>query len=154
MLKLKVNRVKPDLEVWFLRRREGFCFVGIRLTKNPNYEKTLRKRELRPQIAHILCLLSEPRSKDVFLDPFAGSGAIPLERTAFPYKEIIASDKDPNAYKYLKERTNKLKKRITVKNWDALDLEEIGNGTINKIVTNHGGSTKEKGLTFLSFTRR
>jgi 23S rRNA G2445 N2-methylase RlmL len=135
MLKLEINRARPDVEVWFLKRREGFGFVGIRLTKTPNYEKTLRKGELRPELAHILCLLSEPKPDDVFLDPFAGSGAIPVERTTFPYSEIVAADKDSKAYKYLKERVDRLKKRIKVRNWDAINLQEVENSTIDKIVT-------------------
>ena len=133
--KLKINRAKPDIEIWFLKRREGFCFVGIRLTKTPNYKKILRKGELRPELAHILCLLSEPKPQDVFLDPFAGSGAIPLERTVLPYRQIIANDKDPKVYKYLKERVDKLKRRITVTNYDAINLQVMGNDTIDKIVT-------------------
>lgn len=38
-------------------------------------------------------------------------------------------------YKYLKERVDKLKRRITVTNYDALNLQVMGNDTIDKIVT-------------------
>lgn len=150
MLKLKVNRAKPDVEVWFLKRREGYCFVGIRLTKTPNYEKILRKGELRPELAHILCLLSEPEPSDIFLDPFAGSGAIPIERTNFSYREIIAGDKDPQIYKELKRRIDKLRKRVRVVNWDALDLRELRNGAINKVVTDPPWGIYEQGKFDLS----
>ena len=135
-LKLKTNRSKPDVEVWFLSRSEGYCFLGIRLRRTPASEKDLQKGELRHEIAYLCCFLSEPDKEDVFLDPFAGSGAIPIERVkTFPYKHVIASEIDGNMFEKLRKKVLQEQLKITLGNWDALNLKPIANNTITKIVT-------------------
>ncbi|MBI4100044.1 hypothetical protein HY440_03485 [Candidatus Microgenomates bacterium] len=89
---LVVDRANPDVEFWYLTRRDGKEFFGARLTKHPDYKDILKPGQLRPELANLLCLLSEPKASDVFLDPFAGSGAIASERAAFPAKKIISTD--------------------------------------------------------------
>jgi len=127
-LKLNVDRANPDLEVWFLERSEGYSFCGIRLTKKPSTDKYLQKGELRPELAWILNFLSEPKATDVFLDPFAGHDSIPMARTQFPFKRIIASDKDKS-----KQKTEN-KKHIEIESWDALNIPLVPN-SIDTIVT-------------------
>ena len=86
------NRLKPEIEFWLLMRSEGMAFFCMRLTKKPNQEKYLEKGELRPELASILCLISEPKDDDIFMDPFCGYGAIPIQRLFVPgckHKEII-----------------------------------------------------------------
>lgn len=133
---LRVNRSKPGIEMWFLRRNEGYGFVGLRLTRTPNYEKTLHKGELRPELANLMCIASEPTPNDVFLDPFAGYGSIPLERAkAFPYKQIIAGEKNSAIFKILEDKVRQIKQKIIVKKWDALALNILKDNSIDKIVT-------------------
>lgn len=136
---LMPNRAKPDIEFWLLIRSEEEAFFGIRVTKKPNQEKYLEKGELRPELASILCLLSEPRDDDVFLDPFCGSGAIPIQRLLMPncrYKKIIASDKDPEIIKKLKAKVGRSKnKSFVVKNLDVLNQKSFAGNSIDKIVT-------------------
>lgn len=135
-LKLKTNRSKPDIEVWFLSRSEGYCFLGIRLTRAHTSDRDLEKGELRHELANLCCLISEPKKEDVFLDPFAGSGAIPIERVkVFPYKQVIASEIDKNTFEKLRKRVLQDQLKITLGNWDALDLKSIMNGSVSKIVT-------------------
>lgn len=132
----RVDRSKPDIEIWFLWRNEGYGFVGLRLTRTPNYEKTLHKGELRPKLANLMCLASKPSPNDVFLDPFAGFGSIPIERVkAFPYKQVIASEKEPQTFKILENKIRKVRKKITIGKWNALDLVSLKDSSINKIVT-------------------
>lgn len=134
--RLAVNRSKPDVEFWFLLRREGFGFIGLRLTKKPNYEKTLERGELRPELTHLLCLLSEPRPSDIFLDPFAGYGAIPIERAiAFPYQQIFAGDIDQKLVERLKIKTKRFSKKIIVDRWDAQNLSFFQKASVDKIAT-------------------
>jgi len=134
-LRLRVNRSKADVEVWFIERSEGLGLVGLRVTRNPALEKKLRKGELRPELAHCLCLLSEPQGRDVFLDPFAGSGAIPLERANnFPYRRIIAVDQDESAVTALGRRLPR-DERIQTFAADARRLTSLTDGSIDKIVT-------------------
>lgn len=115
------DRATPDLEFWFLARKGGYGFFGIRISKHPDYKKVLSKGQLRPELANLLCLLSEPSKDDAFLDPFAGSGAIPNERKLFPYEEVIGGDIQP--------------KNKSIQKLNALNLKQFKDGSIDKIVT-------------------
>ncbi|MCL4392975.1 RsmD family RNA methyltransferase [Patescibacteria group bacterium] len=135
-LNMQIHRSLPDVELWYFIRREGNAYFGVRLTTHTEYTKILNKGELHPELANILCYLSEPSKTDIFLDPFAGSGAIPIERAiAFPYNKIIAGDYSIHVIKTLKIKTNKVKKIIEVKKVDALTMSNFKDKTINKIVT-------------------
>jgi len=135
-LKLEVNRTLPDVEVWFLTRKEGYGFIGLRMTKTPNYEKTLQKGELRPELANIMCILAEFKPSDVVLDPFAGYGAIPLEcGRSFRVGQIFAGEKDKEVFKVLQEKTRDSKPKMVVGRWDALNLSSLTNNSVDKIVT-------------------
>lgn len=72
---LVVDRANPNFEFWFLERSEGNKLTGVRITKHPDYKTVLTKGQLRPELADLLCLISEPDKNDIVLDPFAGSGA-------------------------------------------------------------------------------
>lgn len=141
--RLKPNHSNPDVEVWLLSRREGVGFVGLRLTRHTAYEKTLARGELRPELCHLLCLISEPSETDVVLDPFCGSGAIPLERArAFPYREILAGDIDPKRVKSLRAKVRRLgraagrqRQQLVVGRWDALDLRTFAPNSLDKFIT-------------------
>lgn len=133
---LKPNRSLPQVEFWFLSRREGYGFFGMRLTRHQDYEKSLQKGELRPELANFLCQISEPNSNDIFLDPFAGSGAIPIERAQiFFSKHILASDNNVIAVNKLKTRVRLLGLNISFENFNALQLDKIVDASIDKIVT-------------------
>lgn len=133
---LKPNRSLPQVEFWFLSRREGFGFFGMRLTRHQDYAKSLQKGELRPELANFLCQISEPNNNDNFLDPFAGSGSIPVERAQnFSFKHILASDNNGVAVNKLKAKLRYLKLNLSVENANALHLDKINDGSIDKIVT-------------------
>ncbi len=119
--RLRVDRSKPDVQFWFLTRSEGYGFFGMRLTQHPDFGKVLARGELRPEMADVMCLLSEPNKDDVFLDPFAGSGATTKARMNYPHKKIIAGDINP--------------KRHFIEKLDATKLERFENGSVDKIVT-------------------
>ncbi len=133
---LAVNRTNPDCEIWFLWRREGYGFVGLRITKTPNYEKTLFKGELRPELANLMCLIAEPKPSDVILDPFAGYGAIPLECFKyFSIGKVIAGEKDKAVFQILQEKVIKAASKMVIGRWDALHLNSFTDNSIDKIVT-------------------
>lgn len=133
---LSLNRSLPDVEFLFSTRREGFGLFGLRFTKRPNYEKTLEKGELYPELAYLLCLMSEPTANDTFLDPFSGSGSIPITRAlGFPFKTVYASDNDKNLVEKIKAKARKIRGNFVVGNWNALQLTNFGKGSIDKIVT-------------------
>lgn len=140
---LHPNRLKPDIEFWLLLRSEGVAFFCMRLTKKPNQEKYLEKGELRPELASLLCLISEPQNNDIFMDPFCGYGSIPIQRLFIPsvkYQEIMAFDKDPELIARLKLKIKQLQKkktvkRFTIKNFNVLDLQFLPDSLVTKIVT-------------------
>ena len=135
---IQPHRSKPDFEFWLAQRSEGYGFFSLRLSHHKAYDKTLQKGELRPELANILCRLSEPSAKELFLDPFCGSGAIPIQRARMsPAGLVLASDIDVQKVSDLKARVKALDltKRIVVRAGDALDLARYEAGSIHKIVT-------------------
>ncbi|MDD4289823.1 MAG: methyltransferase domain-containing protein [Patescibacteria group bacterium] len=139
--KLRINKLKPDLEFWISIRSEGCAFFGLRFTKNPNQEKYLAKGELRPELASILCLLSEPNSDDIFLDPFCGYGSIPIQRIYISkYKTILSYDINNELINNLKSKIKNIQKSKNIKNFfvhntDALNMKFLSDNYIDKIVT-------------------
>lgn len=132
---LQLNPLKADVEFWFLIRSEGQAFFGIRLTGLTETKGKPERGELRPELAHLLCLLSKPNALDTFLDPFCGSGAIPIERGLyFPYKLIIAGDSDLSLVEALKNKALP-QKAFRVAQMDAITLDGIEDQSIDKIVT-------------------
>lgn len=139
---LQFSSRKADGEFWLIRRRNGRCFFTKRLSRRAKTEKTLQKGELRPELAHLLCLLSEPCEDDIFLDPFAGSGAIPFARSHMPYNMIFISDNDEGRIQTIKadiKGSKAVRSRkghpIIARTGDALALERIEDGFIHKVVT-------------------
>ena len=137
-----MNRRKPDSEFWLLCRRDGQAFFVKRITKRQKTEKELVKGELRPEMTTLLCLLSEPKSKEIFLDPFSGSGAIPLMRTKWPFGLILASDTNNTKIANLKTTVKALGKtrrrianRFIARVNDARSLSKLDDGFVDKIVT-------------------
>jgi tRNA G10 N-methylase Trm11 len=129
---LIVDRSLPDIEFLISIRSEGFGLAGIQFTHRPNYEKTLEKGELYPELAYLLCLISEPKKEDIFLDPFAGHGSLPAQRLNFPHKQIVANEINKDLQQMLEK---KFSKNIIIKSLDALNLKIFKENSVNKIVT-------------------
>lgn len=140
---LLVDRSLPDIELLITLRSEGFGLAGVQFTSRPNYEKALVKGELYPELAYILCLISEPKKDDVFFDPFAGHGSIPAQRLHFPHKEIRAGEIDRDLQRKLEK---KLGKKVIVYPVDALSLSTISDSSIDKIVTDPPWGIYEKDI--------
>ncbi len=135
---LKVNRAKPTYQFWILFRSEGYVYFSLRITKLQKEDKHRSKGQLRPQVADLMVILSEPKEDELFLDPFCGSGIIPIVRARKLRKSLIfASDLDAKNIKGVKEKLKKLKLKNTVISRvdDALNLERFKNNSIHKIVT-------------------
>ncbi len=126
--------LKADVEYWFLIRSEGFAVLGVKfLNFKRSYFHEIRQGQLQPEMANIMNLISEPNKLDLYLDPFAGHGALPLDRAHFhPCKHIYASDND-------KLLVNELRKfsgdKLTIQHADASYLSYLKDHSINKIVT-------------------
>lgn len=133
---------RADCEFWVFRRRSGPGFFSLRIGSRDRTEKDLQQGELRPELAHLLCALSEPQPTDVFMDPFAGTGALPFARARSPYNMIFAFDSDEGRVARLMTHLKaavpaKVRKRspIIIRHEDACALTSINEGFIDKIVT-------------------
>lgn len=136
-LGLKKNIRRPDYEFWYLYRSEKIGFFMFRIT---HQKSKLERGELRSELANILCWLSEPKAEDVVLDPFAGSGAIPIERAKIEkFKGIFALDKNEIIAKKLKNKIKKIRNKKIQKSFfvKGKDFFEVGfdDGFFDSIIT-------------------
>jgi tRNA (guanine6-N2)-methyltransferase len=131
-LQLKFGGPKSDLEFWLLTRNEGLSVFGMRITKGLPQEKGA----LSSEVSYILNFLSDAEKSDVFLDPFAGSGSIPLERYYNKgFKAINAGDIADEKIAMMRKRFNKaLATKINIQKINALSLP-FQDKSIDKIVT-------------------
>jgi 23S rRNA G2445 N2-methylase RlmL len=120
--RLKLDRLNPSTEFWYVIRDEGFGFYGQLLQKRAAKEKNLHQGELRPEFACLMCLLGNPARESVILDPFAGYGAIPAQIAKhFDVKRLIANDIDPGKAQPMRE--------------DALHLTSVADAGVDLIIT-------------------
>lgn len=130
---LEHSPLKADVEFWFIIRDEKLGYIGLKYIEKQQYVPA--KGELRPNIAYMLNVLSEPKDTDTFLDPFAGHGSIPYSRaSSFPYAKIYATDNDSHLVSELIKKLSPFK-QITHDTQNALQLKIIKDDSIDVIVT-------------------
>jgi len=133
--RLRLDRLNPSTELWYVIRDEGFGFYGQLLQKREATEKTLHPGELRPEFAYLMCLCGNPTADSVILDPFAGYGAIPAQLLGhFAFGKLHVSDSDPEKVQALKRCLPK-DDRVQVSREDALRLTGLSDESIDLIVT-------------------
>lgn len=112
-------------EYWLIGRRDLTTMLFCRrLTSGV---KQGAAGSLGADLATLLVKASGPRADDVFLDPFAGSGALVRARMALPYDRVICSD--------LVRPEIPRGKRVTVLAEDALELPSVPTGSVSAVVT-------------------
>jgi tRNA G10 N-methylase Trm11 len=128
-----LDPVRSDLEFWFLIRRDGHAYFGM---KEVLHQKKKEKGALSDDLAYLLCWLADLDESDILLDPFAGYGSIPFTAVRhFSCKQIIASDYDGGNVHKMKHAQTHLKKKIQIQNWDVLHLGKLGDQSVDVIVT-------------------
>jgi len=99
-------RVEPSgstFEVWvYQRRADTRAWLTLRLD-NPSRRRS-QAGALKLEVASALARVAPIGPKDVFLDPFAGSGAVSAARALYPHTRIILSDADPETVEALRAR--------------------------------------------------
>lgn len=84
-------------EYWVIGRRNWpAAYLGERLPAG-KARSTPAKGSLSPELAGLLVSLSRPDPRDVFLDPFAGSGSIVGARLDSPARKVIYNDLDSSS---------------------------------------------------------
>jgi hypothetical protein len=114
------------VEFWVIGRREYRRFLlGLRLRGAPS--NATAAGALAPDLATLLVLAGQPQREDVFLDPFAGSGALVTARAARPYRELICADIAQPPVSRLAH--------LRVLAEDARTLPSVADHSVNMIVT-------------------
>jgi ubiquinone/menaquinone biosynthesis C-methylase UbiE len=132
---VRIDRTAPKQFLWLIARREGYAFFGLLLNEKQQYDRKLQKGELRPELAHLLCLLSNPNADDVFLDPCAGHGAILRERIAIGRcAKIMGGDSDAGLVSGLRKEFGKARS-VSIDVTDATELKTVPDASVDVIVT-------------------
>ena len=152
--RLRPDRSLPDREFWALARDDGQAWFLMRLTRHKAYDKLLHPGELHPELAYMMCWLSQPSPLDVFLEPFCGYGAIPAQRAKrFPFRMLTASDISPKAVEFTRQKLGE-RPGLAILQADALNMGMAG-GTVNAIVTDPPwGIYEDVGMELAVFYRR
>lgn len=137
---LSVSRGAADVELWFLERREPRGYVLLRVTRRRATEKQLRRGELRPEVARLLCLAADPDPNDAFLDPFCGYGSIVLARLEIaPSATVRGVDSDPGKVRHLQgvlsRKTLPAGTSVHVTVGDSRTLADLADATVTVVVT-------------------
>ena len=133
---LRIDRLNPTTELWYVIRQDGFGFYGQLLKKRVVTEKNLHRGELRPEFAYLMCCCGAPNKNSVVLDPFAGFGSIPAQILKhFSVSRLIACDIDKEKVSRLSKRLSLDGSRVQVFTADALNLQGISDKSIDIIVT-------------------
>jgi tRNA G10 N-methylase Trm11 len=111
--------------------------LGMRLPGPPPASATTAGA-LAPDLATLLVLAASPHRDDVFLDPFAGSGALVIARAAWPYRELICADVERPAVSRVA--------RLRVLAEDARTLPSVADHSVNMIVTDPPWYEFEEGV--------
>lgn len=132
--KIAIDRGHPDFEIRLVEKSD-YGFIGFRITNPPEYFDLFQRGSIRKEIAYVLNYLSNPERDDVFIDPFCGSGIIPLLRSQMAaYSKIIASDRDTSFLKDKMQSLNIKKNNFIVKR-SNIETLKLDNTLVNKIVT-------------------
>ena len=133
--RLKLDRLNPQTEIWYIIRTEKIAFYCQLIHKRENTEKNLNKGELRPEFSFLMCECANLKQDAIVCDPFCGYGSIPKQLSLhFKVKEIFANDIDANLIKKLK-RTFSKNKKVILSNLDASNLTNIKENTIDAVIT-------------------
>lgn len=125
------------LEFWVIGRRElPVLYLAERLPGRGGADRACGA--LSAELSALLVAAGSPRPDDVFLDPFAGSGALVRARLRTPCREVVYNDLDPAPHRAAFPR------RVRVLAEDARTLPSVATGTVDAVVTDppwgeHGG---------------
>lgn len=135
-LGLKINRRNPRNEFVFLRRRENIFIFMLKISSNRTTDKDLEKGELRPELCNLTISQINLDGNSIVMDPFCGHGGIPKEIIRnFKYSMCFASDIDAQQIDKLKNQFKNNKKKLYIKQRDALNLEYFEDNFIDAVIT-------------------
>jgi tRNA (guanine6-N2)-methyltransferase len=150
------KRARGDISLRVHLARDRTTFA-VRIAERPlhrrQYRIASRPGALHPPLARALAVLAAPACGDVLLDPFCGTGTIPIEaKLAYPRVTVIASDLDPLATESARINASAAGIDINFAVWEAACLP-LRNSEISCVVTNPpwGLSVRAAGALHSSF---
>jgi hypothetical protein len=119
------------LEFWVIGRRESsLLYLAERL---PARAAQPPRGSLSPELSALLVMASEPHPDDVFLDPFAGSGALVRARMRTPARSVIYNDIELDRLREAFQPP--MNRKVRLLGEDALRLPSVSTGTVDVVVT-------------------
>jgi len=119
---MRVCRANPDVEIWLNRRGDKHTHLLERAGKRADRGKTLRKGELRPDIAETMIIKADLKKNCVVADFFGGWGAVAAEMIERGgYDKIFTGDIEDKCVDYQKARF-KNARGCFVQKWDACSV--------------------------------
>lgn len=116
-------------DFYLIERSSGKKLFTLRLSRAKFKRETISGGELRPELAHILCLAAGVKAKHTVVDMFAGYGAIPLEAVrGFGCKHVVAVDKQKLDHRHEHPA-------ITWHEQDSQKLDFIPDESVDRVVT-------------------
>jgi hypothetical protein len=121
-------------EYWVVGRTSlGELLLGARLAKSSRGVKA--RGAISYELAAVLVAASDPKPRDIFLDPFGGSGSLVLARLDFPLKQALYSDVRFAAHRTELDAKLMRDDRVRLLDEDALRLPSVPVGSVDVIVT-------------------
>ena len=150
------QRIEPRgmcQEYWVIGRTGlGELLLCARLPKQRRAPKP--KGALSYELSLMLVAASQPSARDVFLDPFAGSGALVLARAESDACQIWYSDINLREFQRDFPRELHADKRVDFLDDDALTLGALAGGQVDVIVTDPPwGEYDDVGMPYAEFAR-
>ena len=143
--RMRIDRVNPQTEFWYIIRREKVGFFAQLLEKRKVTEKKLNQGELRPEFAYLMCCCADIKANSVVCDPFCGYGAIPNQlTTSYRLSHIFASDIDSRKIFDLKKTRLSKCSNVTIQVADATELTYLRNESIDAVITDPPWGIYEK----------
>lgn len=134
--KLRIDRLNPSTEIWYIIRSEGIGFYAQLLFKRGTTEKDLDKGELRPEFAYLMCCCAELSTSSSVCDPYCGYGSIPKQLCKrFRVGRIVASDIEDAKIVKLKRSELKKSRNIEFYSMDATDMKAFKDEEFDAIIT-------------------
>jgi len=126
---LQPNTHLSKNDFYIIERQSGNKLFTLRLARAKFKREKTANGELRPELAHILCLVANLKAKHTVLDMFCGYSSIPTEAVrGFGCKNIIASDitEHKPRHNYAVVRHHKA---------DARNLDFIEYNSVDRVIT-------------------
>ncbi len=128
-LRLEPNAHLSKNDFYLIERTSGKKLFTLRLPRAKFKREKLSAGELRPELAHILCLAAGIKAKHTVLDMFAGYGSIPYETVrGFGCKQVTAVDnqKLPNRHEHPAIKWHEA---------DVRSLDFLADNSIDRVIT-------------------